>query len=299
MAALHDLISTGNPDFNDPVFWFAFIITPVNTITEEMKKMLPHSVNVTFRSPLNRKAYQLWRYKAAMSYIKIIVEFGNPDNLNKKYFNSTTQPYLHAMVSDNNYGRLKYESESSDKMTKNHYVDGLMRSFLISFPEKFNEWAEHHKKPLPYTPPSDEPSEPCDVNVHPANVWNNYQTNGTFAKGKKYDIPESWDPYTLFCLMNKGDSRMANFTTPTLSDLRKGNGDARETINTPVKKQAKKSPKKTNTTGGSRTKPLSRSEAGKWFILVFHRIICEDTRYSCMPPDPLSNKSCLVCLSYN
>ena len=83
MKALHDLISTENPDFNDPMFWFSYLILPVNTITSDLQKMLPVIVGVSFRSPINRKAYQLWRYKIAMSYIKIIVNFGDPDNLDK------------------------------------------------------------------------------------------------------------------------------------------------------------------------------------------------------------------------
>ena len=140
MSALHELISTGNQDFNDPVFWFTYIILPVNTITEEIKRMLPECIKVTFRSPTNRKAYQLWRYKIAMSHIKTIVVFGEPGALNPTMVNATTQPWLDAMVKNKKYGKEQYDAETSDG--RNNYVSGMTRAFLISFPEKFKDWAD-------------------------------------------------------------------------------------------------------------------------------------------------------------
>jgi hypothetical protein len=220
MAALHDLISTGNRDFSDPVFWFSYLISPVNTITAEIQKMLPKVVTITFRSPTNRKAYQLWRYKIAMSYIKIIVAFGDPVNLDKEHMNEKTQPFLHAMVSNKKYGRLQYETEQT---TKNNYVDGLTRAFLISFPEKFKDWADGTiwrytpKQKIPLEDSLvDTSNEPCDVKIDPNNVWKAFKASGVFESNANYDVPSSWDPYKLFCLMNKGDRRMINFSTNTL-----------------------------------------------------------------------------------
>jgi hypothetical protein len=88
MAALHDLISTRFQDSNDTVFWLNCIISPVNTITEDMKRMLPSCVKITFRAPINRKAHKLWCCKTALSCIKTIVEFGGPGKLNETRMNS-------------------------------------------------------------------------------------------------------------------------------------------------------------------------------------------------------------------
>jgi hypothetical protein len=134
MSALHELISTGNQDFNDPAFWFTYIILPVNTITDEMKRMLPECIEVTFRSSTSRKAYQLWRYKVAMSYINIIVAFGEPGTLNATKVNAATQPWLDVMVKNKKYGREQYDAEISEGRNRNHYVSVMMQAFLISFP---------------------------------------------------------------------------------------------------------------------------------------------------------------------
>ena len=246
MAALHDLISTGNQDFNDPVFWFNYIITPVNTITAEIQRMLPLCVGITFRSPINRKAYQLWRYKIAMSYIKIIVAFGDPDSLDKEHMNATTQPFLHALVSSKNYGRVQYETETCDRRKKNNFVDGLTRAFLISFPEKFKDWADgaiwrtNSKDPIrPELRSKDTSDEPCDVRLDPRTVWKSYAADGTFISHADYDIPSIWDAYELICLMNKGDHRMANFSTKTLTRI----GTENQTENAPVPPRRKRKKK--------------------------------------------------------
>jgi hypothetical protein len=175
MAALHDLISTGNQDFDDPVFWFTYLILPVNTITEELKRMLPCCVGkMSFRSPINRKAFQLWRYIMAMSYIKVIVAFGEPESLDKEHMNETTQPFLHAMVSSKKYGRVQYETETCDRRNKNNYVDGLTRAFLISFPERFKDWADgviRRSDTKNKESSADTHDKPCDVSIDPGTVW--------------------------------------------------------------------------------------------------------------------------------
>jgi hypothetical protein len=269
MAALHDLISTGEQDFNDPVFWFNYIILPVNTITLELSKMLPIITAITWRSPINRKAYQLWRYKAALSYIKIIVTFGTRGNLDKKHMNSKTQPYLNAMVSNKKFGRLRYETDTPDKKIKNNYVDGLMRAFLISFPEKFKEWAvgtiwrTTTKDPIPEDQQScDTSDEPCDVRINPRAVWKAYKVNGVFDPHANYDIPSNWDAYKLFCLMNKGDPRMANFSTATLRRLatESEQGDSKDT---PAKKRKERDKSAASYHHGYSTDP---SKGGKWFV---------------------------------
>jgi hypothetical protein len=189
MSALHELISTGNQDFNDPVFWFTYIILPVNTITEETKRMLPECIKVTFRSPTNRKAYQLWRYKIAMSCIKTIVVFGEPGVLNPTMVNATTQPWLDAMVKNKKYGKEQYDAETSDG--RNNYVSGMTRAFLISFPEKFKDWADAVLK-MKAEPPGiesvDESDKPCDVHLDPTTVWKNYKSSGVFELNVEYDI---------------------------------------------------------------------------------------------------------------
>jgi hypothetical protein len=236
MDALHDLISTGNQDFNDPVFWLNYIISPVNTITEDIKKMLPECVQVTFRSPVNRKAYTLWRYKTALSYIKTIVTFGDAKKLNATKMNQTTQPNLHALVSSKKYGKYKYETESSNKSAKNNYVEGLLRAFLISFPEKFKEWSEatilrckenkaqkekegKTSKKRDTTPSIRNGNTPCDLKIDATAVWCSFKTNGVFEPGAKYDIPENWDAYKVFDNMNRGHTVLQKFTTPTLKRI--------------------------------------------------------------------------------
>jgi hypothetical protein len=253
MAALHDLVSTGNPDFNDPVFWLSYLVCPVNTITHELMEMLPSCVGITFRSPINRKAYQLWRYKIAMSYIKIIVTFGNPDSVDKNHINATTQPFLHAMVSSNKYGRVQYETDTCDNGSKNNYVDGITRAFLITFPENYKNWREgtvwrsNTKDTIPPEQQTvDTSDKPCDIRVDPRTVWKSYQPTGVFLPHANYDIPSNWDPYELMCLMNKGDNRMANYSTATLETIVKEN----ETLNRPdaPPKKRKKQKKTTATT---------------------------------------------------
>jgi hypothetical protein len=224
MSALHDLISSGYQDFNDPVFWFTYIILPVNTITKEMERMLSSCVGITFRSPINRKAFQLWRYKMALSHIKTIVAFGQPDSLDPEHMNPTTQPYLHAMVSHKKHGRVQYETETSAGKNRNHYVDGMTRAFLLSFPEKFKEWADavvlKYREPSGSEIPSVVTSDiPCDVHLDPKRVWKSYQSNGVFQKDANYDIPTNWDPHDLMCRMNKGDSQLAGFKTDTLEQI--------------------------------------------------------------------------------
>jgi hypothetical protein len=241
MEALHDLISTRFQDFNDPVFWLNYIISPVNTITEDIKRMLPSCVNVTFRAPINRKAHQLWRYKTALSYIKTIVEFGDQGKLNKTQMNSTKQPYLHALVSSKKFGKFKYETESSDKKSKNNYVDGFLRAFLISFPEKFKDWAD---KTINAVDPDasadatregmvDKSAKPCQVQLDARVVWGSYRPAGVFASEANYDIPTNWDAYHVFNLINRGHPVLTPFTTETLKKIK----DENQNENTPKKRK--------------------------------------------------------------
>ena len=280
LQALHDLISTGNPDFNDPVFWYHYIVAPVNTITEEIIRMLPSCVKMIMRSPVNRKAHQLWRYKTAMSYIRIVVNFGNPRNLHNQHMNSETQPYLHAMVRNKKYGRAQYEQ--SNKGDKNTYVVGPMRAFLISFPEKFKEWSDQtirrNEQKLELDPAHfqqldtsvDTSDMPCDARINPSAVWKSYLPKGVFKEDANYDIPSNWDAYEVFSLMNKGDHGMANFSTTTLRQILEENEKA-NAPRTPTpkkrKKRGEKSASYTNLEGNSLA-AWDLHETGKWFIAI-------------------------------
>jgi hypothetical protein len=217
MSALHELVLTGNQDFNDPVFWFACIILPVNTITEETKRMLPECIHVTFRSPTNRKAHQLWHCKVAMSCIKTIVVFGEPGTLNPTMVNATTQPWLDAMVKNKKCGKEQHNAGTSQG--RNHHVSGMTRAFLISFPKKHKDWADavvKKKKKPPEMQSVDKSDKPCDVHLDPTTVWKSYQPSGVFKLNAKCDMPSDWDPCALMCLINKGDTRMAECKTKTL-----------------------------------------------------------------------------------
>jgi hypothetical protein len=239
MSALHDLISTGNQDFNDPVFWLNYIISPVNTITDEIKLMLPDCVKVTFRSPLNRKAFQLWRYKTALSYIKTIVTFGDEQKLNVTKMDATVQPYLHALVSSKKFGKNKYLTESSDKSSKNNYVDGILRAFLISFPEKFKEWSVATKARKDLETSIETSNEPCELRIDARNVWGSYRPNGVFLPEAKYEIPQNWDAYKVFKLMNSGHPQLAAFATPTLKTIAKENEKNKDNEPKKRKKESK------------------------------------------------------------
>jgi len=243
LVALHDLISTGNPDFKDPVFWYNYIIAPVNTITISVTKMLPSCVAMHMRSPVNRKAHQLWRFKMALSYIKIIVNYGNPDNLDTRHMNPSKQPYLHAMVICKKFGRKRYEQINRDD--KNTWVDGLMRAFLISFPEKFKDWSEQtiwlkERSLGPNHQLSVNASNtPCDVLLNPSAVWKSYLGKGVFERKADYDIPTSWDAYEVFKLMNEGAPGTANFSTAALKKISEWNERAKAP-RTPMSKKRKK-----------------------------------------------------------
>ena len=115
------------------------------------------------------------------------------------------------------YGKEQYDAETSDG--RNNYVSGMTRAFLISFPEKFKDWADDVLK-MKAEPPGiesvDESDEPCDEHLDPTTVWKNYKSSGVFELNAEHDIPSNWDPYSLMCLISKGDTRMAKFKTKTL-----------------------------------------------------------------------------------
>jgi hypothetical protein len=231
MAALHDLISTGFQDFNNPVFWLNCIISPVNTITEGIKRMLPACVKITFRAPINRKAHQLWRCKTALSCIKTIVAFGDPRKLSETQMNSTAQPHLHALVSSKKFGKFKYETESSEKKSKNNYVHGFLRAFLISFPEKFKDWADKTISAVDPVASADAAREgvvdkspkPCAVQLDARVVWGSCRPAGVFTSEANYDTPTNWDACYVFAAINKGHPLLTPFTAETLKKIKEEN----------------------------------------------------------------------------
>ena len=57
-------------------------------------------------------------------------------------------------------------------------------------------------------------------------MWKSYLGKGVFVEDANYDIPSNWDAYDLFSLMNKGDHRLAEFSTKTLQKISEENKKA-------------------------------------------------------------------------
>jgi hypothetical protein len=148
---------------------------------------------------------------------------------------------LHALVSSKKFGKFKYETESSDKKSKNNYVHGFLRAFLISFPEKFKDWADETISAVDPDASADAAREgmvdkspkPCEAQLDARVVWGSCRPAGVFASEANYDIPTNWDACHVFDAINKGHPLLIRFTAETLKKIKEEN----QKENTPKKRK--------------------------------------------------------------